>query len=187
MRETPHTVDRYSLHSLRNVKVKIRRTRGQSAGKAQMYWEPSETLRSELPMKLDEQWITGFVDGEGCFHVGINKHSDMTAGYQVLPEFTVVQHKRDIQLLHAMKAYFGCGVVRSNHGDRMAFRVRDKKLLLQRIVPFFIKYPLKSKKRMDFEKFHQVLKIMEVGDHLSEEGVLKIRNISSQMNRGKLR
>ena len=71
-------------------------------------------------MQLEAQWITGFVDGEGCFHVGINPHSDMKCGYQVLPEFTVVQHERDVQLLHALKAYFGCGVVRRNHGDRMA-------------------------------------------------------------------
>ena len=37
-------------------------------------------------MKLDAQWITGFVDGEGCFHVGINPHRETTTGYQVLPE-----------------------------------------------------------------------------------------------------
>src|SRR2546422_11394302 len=77
-------------------------------------------------MKLDAEWITGFVDGEGCFHVGINRHSDLKCGYQVLPEFTVVQHERDVKLLHALKDYFDCGVVRTNHGDRWAYRVRSK-------------------------------------------------------------
>src|SRR5437667_421694 len=77
-----------------------------------MVGEPSETLRSGLVMKLDPGWVTGFVDGEGCFHVGINAHADMAAGYQVLPEFTVVQQAREAQLLHALKAFFGCGVVR---------------------------------------------------------------------------
>ena len=33
-------------------------------------------------MKLDAQWITGFVDGEGCFYVGINPHKEMTAGFR---------------------------------------------------------------------------------------------------------
>jgi hypothetical protein len=75
-------------------------------------------------MKLNEEWITGFVDGEGCFHVGIATHKEMTAGLQVLPEFTVVQHKRDVRVLHSLKEFFGCGVVRVNHGDRMAYRVR---------------------------------------------------------------
>ncbi len=138
-------------------------------------------------MKLDAEWITGFVDGEGCFHVGINRHLEMTAGYQVLPEFTVVQHERDVQLLHALKGYFGCGVVRSNHGDRMAYRVRGIKHLLEHIIPFFLKYPLKSKKRLDFEKFHQILKMMEVGDHLNPQGIEKIRSVAGAMNRGRSR
>ncbi len=138
-------------------------------------------------MKLNAEWVTGFVDGEGCFHVGINGHSDMKAGYQVLPEFTVVQHERDIQLLYALKEFFGCGVVRSNHGDRMAFRVRGKEHLLQYVVPFFVKHPLKSKKRVDFEKFRTVLLLMETGDHLTVEGVEKIREIASRMNRGRPR
>ncbi len=135
-------------------------------------------------MKLDAQWVTGFVDGEGCFFVGINEHSDMKTGVQVLPEFTVVQHERDVQLLFALKEFFGCGVVRTNHGDRMAFRVRGKEHLLQRVVPFFVEHPLKSKKRVDFEKFRRVLLKMEAGDHLTANGVEEIRKIASQMNRG---
>ena len=138
-------------------------------------------------MELDAQWITGFVDGEGCFFVGINQHPEMSAGSQVLPEFTVVQHERDAQILHALKAHFGCGVVRTNHGDRMAYRVRGKEHLLQRIVPFFVKYPLKSRKRVDFQKFRRVLLMMEAGDHLTADGVEEIRRIAAQMNRGQSR
>ena len=135
-------------------------------------------------MQLEAQWITGFVDGEGCFHIGINKQPTMKAGYQVLPEFTVVQHERDVQILHALKAHFGCGVVRSNHGDRMAYRVRSKQHLLERIIPFFEKHPLKTKKRQDFAKFRRVVLIMDEGKHLTSEGVEEIRRIASQMNRG---
>jgi hypothetical protein len=134
-------------------------------------------------MKLEAQWIAGFVDGEGCFHVGIARHDDMTTGVQVLPEFTVVQHERDAKLLHALKAYFGCGVVRSNHGDRLAFRVRDRRCLVDVIVPFFMRHSLKSSKHVDFLKFRRVLLAMEDGRHLTEEGVEEIRRISAQMNR----
>ena len=135
-------------------------------------------------MKLDAQWVTGFVDGEGCFYVGVNPHPEMSTGYQILPEFTVVQHERDAQLLHALKAFFGCGVVRTNHADRLAYRVRSKEHLLKCVVPFFVKHPLKSRKRVDFEKFRRVLLMMEAGDHLTGAGVEAIRRIASQMNRG---
>jgi hypothetical protein len=138
-------------------------------------------------MKLDAQWVVGFVDGEGCFFVGINPHQEMTTGYQVLPEFTVVQHKRDIQLLYALKDFFNCGVVRKNHEDRMAYRVRSVEHLREIIIPFFEKHLLKSKKRIDFMRFRKVLALMAVGKHLEPEGIEKIRAIASNMNTGRKR
>ena len=124
---------------------------------------------------------------KAAFMLASMSMSDMTAGYQVLPEFTVVQHERDVQVLHAFKAYFGCGVVRTNHGDRMAYRVRGQTHLWERIVPFFVKHPLKTKKRLDFQKFKRVLRMMQAGEHLTPQGIEKIRDIAAKMNRGWLR
>ena len=148
---------------------------------------PQRLYVRDSSVKLDPAWVTGFVDSEGCFYVGINPHPEMSTGFQVLPEFTVVQHERDVQLLHALKAFFGCGVVRTNHGDRSAYRVRSWQHLAGHIVPFFVKHPLRSKKRMDFEKFQRVIDCMQAGDHLKREGVEVIRRIASQMNRGESR
>lgn len=134
-------------------------------------------------MQLDAQWIVGFVDGEGCFHVSINPHPEMLAGVQVLPEFTVVQHERDVQVLHALKAYFGCGVVRKNNGDRMAYRVRGHEHLSKNIVPFFEKHLLKTRKRVDFIKFREIVMLMSRGEHLTSDGVENIRKIANEMNR----
>ena len=153
-----------------------------------MMEEPSETLRSASSgMKLEAQWVVGFVDGEGCFYVGIHSHPEMSAGYQVLPEFTVVQHERDVQVLYALKEFFGCGVVRRNRGDRMAYRVRKVAHLRERIIPFFEKHPLKTKKRLDFLKFRRILLLMERNEHLTPEGIEKIRAIASTMNTGRRR
>ena len=136
------------------------------------------------PRKLEAQWVVGFVDGEGCFFVGINPHPEMTTGFQVLPEFTVVQHQRDVQLLHALKGFFGCGVVRTNHAERMAYRVRAVDHLNEIIIPFFEKHPLKSKKNVDFAKFRKVVQLMSKGEHLSRAGIEKIRSIAKTMNTG---
>ena len=139
------------------------------------------------PAKLEAQWVVGFVDGEGCFYVGINPHPDMSAQYQVLPEFVVVQDQRDVQLLHALKKFFGCGVVRRNHGERMAYRVRGLGHLGERIVPFFEGHPLKSKKRVDFARFRRILHLMQQGKHLTADGIEAIRSIAASMNTGRER
>ena len=138
-------------------------------------------------MKLDANWVVGFVDGEGCFYVGINSHPEMLCQYQVLSEFSVVQHERDVRLLYALKEFFGCGVVRKNHQERMAFRVRKLEHLQQIIVPFFEKHPLRSVKQTDFLKFRDILRWMALNEHLTLEGIEKIRNTASVMNRGRER
>ena len=185
MRETPRTAVLYSIAPAISKNQAdmgtIRREGPACTG------NPQRLYVRDQPMKLVAEWVTGFVDGEGCFHVGISQHPEMSARVQVLPEFTVVQHERDVQLLHALKAFFGCGVVRVNHADRMSFRVRSREHLNKHIVPFFEKHSLRSQKRLDFEKFRQVLRMMDAGDHLTLDGVEAIRRLTAQMNRGRSR
>ncbi len=128
-------------------------------------------------MSLQTQWIVRFVDGEGCFHIGINKNSDMKCGFQVLPEFTVTPHQRGIEVLYVLKDYFGCGVVRVNHGDRFCYRVRQFSHLKNIIVPFFEKHTLVTLKRVEFEKFRRVLLMCDQKQHLTVDGIQKIREI----------
>jgi hypothetical protein len=132
-------------------------------------------------VQLSADWVVGFVDAEGGFHVSVNRHRSMTIGFQVLPEFVVVQHSRDRQILMALKRYFGAGVVRSNHGDRDCLRIRKLKSLLQ-VCDFFLKHPLKTKKNSDFRKFRRIVMLMDQGCHLELEGLKEIVQIALQMN-----
>ena len=132
--------------------------------------------------RLDPQWIVGFVDGEGCFHIAISRISKMSLGWQVLPEFRVVQHQRDTALLNKFKIYFEFGKVGKNHGDRQEFRVRGMKNV-EKLINFFETYPLKSCKRKDFELFCKVIQKMKRKEHLTKNGLIEIANIASQMNR----
>jgi hypothetical protein len=160
---------------------------GQSAGKSKeqdMTPQRPNVGNPGQASRLSFDWIVGFVDGEGCFHVGISKHKDLRIGYQILPELTVVQHKRDIALLYELRSVMNCGVVRSNHGDRFCWRVRDLNNLMEIIIPFFEKHPLRSKKWIEFLKFRKVVMMMQKGEHLTEEGFCKIKEIASSMNRG---
>ncbi len=134
-------------------------------------------------MDLKPDWVVGFVDGEGCFYVGVNRNRTMKTGYQVLPEFRIVQHERDIQVLYALKKFFGCGVVRRNHEDRYELRIR-KISCLKRVVEFFEKHPLKTKKNVDFKKFRRIILMMERGEHLTREGLIEILKIAMEMNTG---
>ena len=132
-------------------------------------------------MEFNPEWVVGFVDGEGCFFVGIQRNPRTGVGYQVIPEFRVVQHLRDLPVLHGLKRFFGCGKVCQNHQDRWELRVR-KLENLQQIVRFFERHPLKTKKQIDFLKFRDVLHLMQKREHLTLEGIRKIASVASGMN-----
>ena len=132
--------------------------------------------------RLDVSWIVGFVDGEGCFHVALNKLPKMTLGWQVLPEFRVVQHQHDEIILQKLKLFFDFGSVVRNHGDRKEFRVRGLKNL-NKLTKFFKLNPLQTSKQKNFEIFSKIIKLMNKEQHLTQEGLIKIAKLASKMNR----
>ena len=112
--------------------------------------------------RLDASWIVGFVDGEGCFYVAINRLLKMALGWQVLPEFRVVQHQRDEQVLHRIKDFFGFGSVHVNHGDRKEFRVRGVRNL-NLLVQFFNHHRFEtSAKQKSFRIFSEIVAMMNI-------------------------
>lgn len=126
-----------------------------------------------MTMKLDAQWIVGFVDAEGCFVVSVRTAADQQAPIQLQPKFLVTQHKRDIQVLHALKAYFGCGqVYEAQKEDRNEtnWEVRKLEHLMNSIIPFFEKHSLKTKKGIEFQRFRRICLLMQAKVHRTPEG-----------------
>ena len=128
-------------------------------------------------MKLNPYWVSGFVDGEGTFYVGINKNETMSNKFQVLPEFRVVQHKKDIKVLYALKEFFKSGVVRVNHDDRYELRIRSLECINNYVIPHFDKFKLMTNKKFDFIKFKKIINLINQKQHLQIEGLKKIIKI----------
>ena len=55
--------------------------------------------------------------------------------------------------------------------------------LVDQVVPFFEANPLRTAKRADFERFAQVLLLMQAGAHLTDVGLREIASITESMNR----
>jgi len=137
----------------------------------------------------DPQWLTGFVDGEGCFHIHIKK-SKFILGKpkpQVVLEFSISQHARDLLLFKLIKDYLGCGIVeqKSTRPDSVVFIVYKFSDIFDKILPLFDENPLLGIKRLDYQDFRKVAFMMKNKAHLTEEGIYEIRRIKFGMNRGR--
>lgn len=51
------------------------------------------------------------------------------------------------------------------------------------IIPFFEEHPLRTAKQADFERFRAVLRLVQVGAHLTEDGLRRIAQETERMNR----
>ena len=136
-----------------------------------------------------EQWIVGFVDGEGCFSICVVRNRGCRLGWQVQHEFSVTQTSVSVRALESILEYFGCGRLiensrRDNHrATLMRFSVKRRADLIDRVIPFFEEHPLITAKRADFEKFAHIVRSMERGEHLELEGLTRIARLTESMNR----
>ena len=60
-------------------------------------------------MRSIEDYITGYVDGEGCFTVTFNRRSKMKIGWELRPSFSVSQNEDRREVIDLIQTYFGCG------------------------------------------------------------------------------
>ena len=141
-------------------------------------------IRSEVQYTeiKDTNWLRGFVEAEGCFHIGFKESKDKTKQYITL-RFTITQHSRDIVLLESLVKYFGCGTsVLASNRDEVYFVVTVFADILHKIIPLFNEYPLIGNKKLDFLDFVRIAEIIKSKDHLTKEGLEKIKVINRNMN-----
>lgn len=144
-------------------------------------------------------WLLGFVDGEGCFSIGLTRQAGgdtrtgYRAGWQVSHSFVVVQGARSLDALQQLRKFFGVGAVyvnrrHDNHKeDLWHYVVRSRNDLREIIIPFFERYPLRTSKRDDFIKFKRCVDLCAVGIQRTHDGVAEIAAIMQTMNHQKPR
>ena len=136
-----------------------------------------------------EQWIVGFVDGEGCFSISVVRNHTCRLDWQVQHEFSVTQAAHSRASLEDLGSFFGCGTIIENrrHDNHrsplMRYAVKRRADLENTIIPFFEHNPLRTAKALDFEKFRTVLRLMRDGRHLELDGLRVIAQITERMNR----
>jgi len=139
-------------------------------------------------MKTNPSWVSGFLDGEGCFTGSFQIDKGNTWGLQPQAEFNVVQNNVDRLLLEALKEDFdNRGGVYARPNNTSVYSVRKTKDLREGILPYFISYPLIYNKARELERFYKYLDLLsenkEIGNTLnSKDQFLKLALILKELN-----
>ena len=128
-------------------------------------------------------YISGYVDGEGCFTVSISPRPTLRVGWEVRPSVSVSQNGDRSEVLLAIQEYFGCGSLRPDRSDlTLKWETRRLSSILSSVIPHFHDYPLQSGKRRDFESFADICERMARGEHREAGGLREIVRLASAMN-----
>lgn len=130
-----------------------------------------------------DSYISGFIDGEGCFCVSFQPSKRHRLGWEVRPSLSVSQNEDRAQLLYVIQERWECGFIRPDRSDKtLKFEVRKIRDLVERVLPRFRKYPLLSSKQEDVDNFEQVCVLMYNGEHRTLSGLEKIVTLAMKMN-----
>lgn len=124
-----------------------------------------------------EQWLVGFTDGDGNFHIshqdqGRDKPTKWSLGYKL------TQSRYNLRGLNYIKKELKVGSI-TKDGDKVQYFIRDRKDIERVLIPIFEKYPLLTTKYFDYVKFKKALAILNNTDISKEEKNLKLLAIKN--------
>jgi hypothetical protein len=130
-----------------------------------------------------DSYISGFVDGEGCFCVSFQPSQRHRLGWEVRPSFSVSQNADRAQLLYTIQERWGCGSIRPDRSDNtLKYEVRNVGQLSNVVLPHFDTHPLLSSKQRDVELFQSVCAAISGGKHRTRTGFAAIVKVAMRMN-----
>ena len=136
-----------------------------------------------LMKPLNPNYITGLVEGEGCFSISFTFRKKLKLGIETRASFSISLNKRDLELLKNIHQYFKCGAIRFSKKDRTyKYEVRNINELIDNIIPHFIDYSLVGYKKKDFEAFQTICRHIAVSRHLNRKWLIAIVNEAYKMN-----
>ena len=130
-------------------------------------------------------WLAGFTDAEGCFFVALKKSTGSKLGETVWLKFILTQHTRDEYLLRSLITTLNCGryISKSGYGEFVVEKFTD---VNDKIIPFFEKFKLHGIKSKNFEDFKKAALFIKNKDHLTREGLNKIKILKGGMNKNRV-
>jgi len=128
-------------------------------------------------LTLDNYWLAGFTQADGCFHISVVKSKRHNTGYSVRLEYSIKQNdKLPLELLYKE---LNKGNLSQYHTNIWCYKSSGFKTAFS-LINYFDRYTLFAGKYTSYLKFRKVyIKITE-GKHLEEKGVKKIISITTK-------
>jgi len=137
-----------------------------------------------LPI-LNNSWLSGFIDAEGCFNVTLFKRKAMALGYQVKLRFMIDQKDSLDNMLFIkdqLNLFLTVRKLKKGSIGTMHRIESNSFVKVPLIIEYINRFRLKTKKQESFDKWVTVYELVQNKAHLTEEGLNEIRKLSKEVN-----
>uniref|UniRef100_UPI0023F3E28C LAGLIDADG homing endonuclease n=1 Tax=Cyathus striatus TaxID=68777 RepID=UPI0023F3E28C len=136
-----------------------------------------EILPPLQAISLDNFWLAGFTQAEGCFHIKLAKSNTLKTGFSVRLEFSIIQKdERPLKLLYSI---FNKGQLSQLNNQLWCYKSTGF-LTAALLIDYFDSFNLFGGQYIDYLKFRKVYLMITEGKHLDEKGILKIKSIANK-------
>ena len=129
----------------------------------------------------DPNWVTGFTDAEGCFTVNVQIKKDGKKSISVT--FKQAQDLKDINILDALKAFFGVGQI-TIHKKEARQVIMGYKNAIDYVLPHFDAYPQITQKHADFILWKEIVQLQNNRENQTDGGFWKVLEQKASLNNG---
>lgn len=137
-------------------------------------------IDTAVTVTLQDSWLSGFTDAEGCFNVSITVNARYVLDYVIKMRYILDQ--KDSAILQIVQNLFGFGkVTLRSKTDVYRYTVTGFKSMND-IISYFKEFPLLTKKGQSFDKWLNIHNIVSNKLHLTEEGLAQVRALQKEIN-----
>ena len=138
-------------------------------------------IDNPVTITLQDAWLSGFTDAEGCFNVSITYNVRNSLNHVIKMRYLLDQ--KDSTILNKIQSIFGFGKVtlRSNTEGVYRYTATGFKTI-NHVIFYFKVFPLLTKKALSFDKWITIHNIVSNNLHLTDEGLAQVRALQKEIN-----
>lgn len=127
---------------------------------------------------LDNAWLSGFSDSEGCFTISVIKRSET---YNQVHVRYILSQKDELELMTKIAEMLNGKVshLKSYNGYNMTVNLSK----LSKVISYFNRYSLKTKKYIDYFNWLKAYKLVINKDHFNEDGLNRVKDLMNKINK----
>jgi len=149
--------------------------------KGRLRLKPVTYLNMDLLPSLNNSWLAGFTDGEGCFTCSIGDKKGFSFNYSIAQK-----GESNIRILNHLCVLFQGGIVSKHYVKQVyEYRIAGVKLC-PNIFKYFDEYTLLTKKSISYILWKQIHVDLVAKNHLDPEKKLLMKEKAKMINKSNI-